>query len=127
MSIPVVQLRQLVDSKTGTRNPTTAPDKEFVYVDVAGVDNEAKLISGQRVLRGSGAPSRARKLIKTGDVLVSTVRPNLNAVAMVPDSLDGEVASTGFCVLRPNAKVLSEYLFYFVRSSVFIEDRKSVV
>ena len=127
MSIPVVQLRQLVDSKTGTRNPTTAPDKEFVYVDVAGVDNEAKLISGQRVLRGSGAPSRARKLIKTGDVLVSTVRPNLNAVAMVPDSLDGEVASTGFCVLRPNAKVLSEYLFYFVRSSVFIDSLVGLV
>ena len=50
---------------------------------------------------GSEAPSRARQRVRKDDVLVSTVRPNLNAVAKVPKSLDAATASTGFCVLRP--------------------------
>lgn len=120
MNVPFVQLREVVAGKTGTKNPTAAPDVEFTYVDVAGVDNEAKQISEPRVLLGADAPSRARKLIRAGDVIVSTIRPNLNAVAQVPDSLDSQVASTGFCVLRPTDKVLSAYLFYFVRSSRFV-------
>ena len=116
-----VQLREVVLGKTGTTNPLTTPNVEFTYVDVASVDNVSKGISSPKILVGADAPSRARKAIKSGDVLVSTIRPNLNAVALVPDSLDGQVASTGFCVLRPTDKVLSEYLYYFVRSPVFID------
>jgi len=70
---------------------------------------------------GSEAPSRARKEIREGDVLVSTVRPNLNAVAMVPPELDGQIASTGFCVLRPNLSTINgKYLFYFTTTQDFI-------
>lgn len=120
MNVPFVKLREVVVGKTGTKNPAMAPDVEFTYVDVAGVDNLAKRISEPRVLLGANAPSRARKLIRAGDVIVSTIRPNLNAVAQVPNSLDGQVASTGFCVLRPTDKVLPAYLFYFVCSSSFV-------
>lgn len=120
MNVPFVKLREVVVGKTGTKNPSVAPDVEFTYVDVAGVDNVAKRISEPRVLLGANAPSRARKLIRSGDVIVSTIRPNLNAVAQVPDSLDGQIASTGFCVLRPTDKVLPAYLFYFVCSSSFV-------
>ena len=127
MSFPTVPVREVVEAKTGTRNPTSACDEIFTYVDVAAVDNEAKAITGQRSLLGSEAPSRARKLIRQGDVLVSTVRPNLNAVALVPASLDGAVASTGFCVLRANSKALPEYLLYFVRSQVFVESLCTLV
>jgi type I restriction enzyme, S subunit len=49
---------------------------------------------------GQDAPSRARKVVQTEDVLVSTTRPNLNAVAMVPDKFNDQIASTGFDVLR---------------------------
>lgn len=83
-----VKLRDVVAGNTGSRNPTKAPDESFVYVDVAAVDNGVKTITGARPVLGSDAPSRARKLIRRGDVLVSTVRPNLNAVAMVPPDLD---------------------------------------
>ena len=69
------------------------------------------------------APSRARKLIRANDVLVSTVRPNLNAVAIVPDHLDGEIASTGFSVLRPNPDLIHpRFLFYRVTTDAFIGD-----
>lgn len=118
---PVIKIRDVVVGNTGSRNPTKAPNETFVYVDVAAVDNSAKAITGARSMLGADAPSRARKLIRQGDILVSTVRPNLNAVAMVPPELDGQVASTGFCVLRATEKVLPEYLYYFTRTDVFID------
>ncbi|MEJ5359223.1 MAG: restriction endonuclease subunit S [Desulfobacterales bacterium] len=70
---------------------------------------------------GSDAPSRARQIVQTSDVLVSTVRPNLNAVASVPEELDGAIASTGFCVLRARKKLLvPRYLFFFTRTEPFV-------
>ncbi len=107
--------------ETRQRDPQRQPDKEFVYVDIASVDNQTKRINGTQRLFGKDAPSRARKDIRSGDVLVSTVRPNLNAVAFVPPQLDGEIASTGFCVLRPNPEMIdARYLFYRTRSIQFI-------
>jgi type I restriction enzyme S subunit len=59
--------------------------------------------------------------VKFGDVLVSTVRPNLNAVALVPEELDNQIASTGFCVLRNNPKHLdNRYLFYRTLTAEFV-------
>lgn len=121
MKAPRVALREVVEAKTGTMNPSAWPDDPFTYVDVAAVDNKKKTITGARTLKGAEAPSRARKLMRTGDVLVSTVRPNLNAVALVPPELDGEVASTAFCVLRATPRVLPEYIYFFVRSRKFIQ------
>ncbi|TXT26987.1 MAG: type I restriction enzyme S subunit [Gallionellaceae bacterium] len=123
----LARLEEVVEKTTGTRNPTKTPNDSFIYVDVAAVDNTKKIIVGARDILGGAAPSRARKLIRTGDILVSTVRPNLNAVALVPADLDGQVASTGFCVLRPTAKVLPEYLFYFVISRKFVDGLSSLV
>lgn len=123
----VAKIRDVVVGNTGNRNPTNAPDQTFVYVDVAAVDNTAKAIVGARPVAGADAPSRARKLIHGGDILVSTVRPNLNAVAMVPSELHGQIASTGFCVLRATEEVLPEYLFYFLRTKTFVESLSSLV
>jgi len=123
----LVPLREVVERSTGTRNPAASPDEEFTYIDVAAVDNQRKIIVGARSIRGSDALSRARKLIKTGDVLVSTVRPNLNAVALVPPNFNGQVASTGFCVLRATPQMLPEYLFFFARSRVFVEGLTNLV
>ncbi|MDM0074314.1 restriction endonuclease subunit S [Variovorax sp. J2P1-59] len=120
MTAPWVALREVVEAKTGTMNPSAWPNDPFTYVDVAAVDNKKKTITGARTIAGAEAPSRARKLMRTGDVLVSTVRPNLNAVALVPESLDNEVASTAFCVLRATPRVLPEYLYFFVRSNRFV-------
>jgi type I restriction enzyme, S subunit len=106
---------------TEQRDPIENPVEEFSYVDIAGVDNKTKTIAATKRIVGADAPSRARKVIRKGDVIVSMVRPNLNAVALVPASLDNQICSTGFSVLRPSEKVLSGYLFAFVRSPFFIE------
>lgn len=105
-----------------TWNPAAAaPEFEFDYIDIASVDRDRKAVTSWSRIKAADAPSRARQLVRTGDILVSTVRPNLNAVAMVPPELDGAVASTGFCVLRTQADVIERrYLFHWVRSPQFV-------
>ena len=117
---PTKPLGELV-LPTEQRDPKEIPTKEFYYVDIASVDNETKAIVETKRIRGADAPSRARKVIRRGDVIVSTVRPNLNAVALVPDNLDNQICSTGFSVLRPSSNVTSGYLFAVVRSPFFID------
>ena len=108
--------------KTKQRNLREDSSKKFQYVDIAGVDNINKRVNSARLILGAEAPSRARKKIRGNDVLVSSVRPNLNAVAIVPDHLDGGIASTGFCVLRANRESLDPlYLFLYVTTAHFIE------
>jgi type I restriction enzyme S subunit len=115
--------------KVALWNPVRdAPEEEFAYIDLSALDNATKTVTGIQTVQGRNAPSRARQLVKSGDILVSTVRPNLNGVARVPEGLDGATASTGFCVLRPEPSKLDEsYLFHWVRSPEFIADmvRKS--
>ncbi len=115
--------------KVASWNPTRdAPEAEFAYIDLSALNNATKTVTGIQTVQGRNAPSRARQLVKSGDILVSTVRPNLNGVARVPEKLDGATASTGFCVLRPEPSKLDEsYLFHWVRSHEFVADmvRKS--
>lgn len=114
-------------SKVSTWDPIRAPTNVvFRYVDISSVDQEAKVVREVQQIRSHEAPSRARQLVRQNDVLVSTVRPNLNAVAILPDDLAGATASTGFCVLRAKPDVLfPPYLFYWVRSPTFIRDMTS--
>ncbi|MGE3109694.1 MAG: restriction endonuclease subunit S [Phycisphaerales bacterium] len=98
-------------------------DFEFEYIDIASIDREQKAIITTTRTRTPDAPSRARQIVQKGDVLVSTVRPGLNAVATVPESLDGAIASTGFTVLRCDERHLhGPYLFHWVRSTAFVDE-----
>jgi len=105
-----------------TWNPDRANgDATFTYIDLSAVDQSSKAISAPRQILARQAPSRARQVVANRDVLVSTVRPNLNAVAVVPRSLDQAIASTGFCVLRPQPERLdSRYLFHWVKTPGFV-------
>ena len=91
------------------------------YIDIGSVSKDEKRITGVNQILSMEAPSRARQLVKTGDVLISTVRPNLNSVAEVPSDLNGATASTGFSILRPvENKLNPKYLFHWVRSPEFV-------
>ena len=95
---------------------------EFTYIDIGGVDRGRREVIGKRVLRAEDAPSRARHLVQVGDVLVSTVRPNLNTVALVGDDHNGAIASTGFCVLRADPGLLDHrFLFHWVSTQAVVE------
>lgn len=107
--------------RTRMRDPRRNPDNPFLYVDISAIDRNLKVITSAPEILGADAPSRARKEIREGDILVSTVRPNLNAVAVVPQHLDGQIASTGFCILRPNkSAIVGKYLFYFTTTPNFV-------
>ena len=122
-SVPVGELVESVK----TWNPSrSSHDEVFDYIDLSAVDQAAKEIVGAREVTCGEAPSRARQLVSVGDVLVSTVRPNLNGIAKVGAEFDGATASTGFCVLRPQKNVLSSsYLFHWVKSPQFVADMVS--
>ena len=118
---PAVAIGELVEP-VKTWNPSRAPsDDIFNYIDLSAVDQDTKRIIGARQVSCCEAPSRTRQLVIYGDVLVSTVRPNLNSVARVPVELDGATVSTGFCVLRPRAlKLDGSYLFHWTKTALFV-------
>jgi type I restriction enzyme S subunit len=106
--------------KANQRDPRKKPDEVFQYVDVSAVSNTAFKITGAAPTLGSEAPSRARKAIRTDDVLFATVRPTLKRIALVPPELDGAIASTGYCVLRcDKAKAVPGFLYSFLITDHF--------
>ena len=107
----LIRLREVV-ADTEITDPTKQPDKPFQYVDVSGVSNESFCILEARQMEGNSAPSRARKLIRAADVIFATVRPALRRIALVPPYLDGQICSTGFCVLRPRPEKLDSCFLY---------------
>jgi type I restriction enzyme S subunit len=110
------------------RIPQNGPNghSQFTYIDIGSIDNSAKRIVDPKSVVKEKAPSRAKQNVKTGDVLVSMTRPNLNAVALIPPELDGSVASTGFHVLRAK-DTQPEWIYYAVQSSDFVNAMCKVV
>jgi type I restriction enzyme S subunit len=100
--------------------PGDAPEEPFIYIDIASIDNSSLRIAQPKTYLGKEAPSRARQRIAAGDTLLSTVRTYLRNIALVPPEYDGQVASTGFCVLRPSGAVHPGFLFYAAQTDDFI-------
>ena len=104
-----------------TDDPAKTPDQTFRYVDIGSIDNSTLQIVEPKEIVGRDAPSRARRRIRAGDVLFSTVRPYLKNIAQVPQELDGEFTSTGICVLRASDGIEPGYIFRRVISQDFID------
>jgi hypothetical protein len=95
-------VRQVADLATDRADPRRSDRETFEYVEIADVD-EVTCAVRARPVPCPEAPSRARKLVRAGDVLVSTVRPERRIVGVVGAEQDGAVCTTGFAVLRPRA------------------------
>lgn len=102
-------------------------DDELIdYIDISSIDNEKKKLIGFQTMPFGESPSRARKVVKKGSILVSTVRPNLNAIAVLEnDTPNISVASTGFCILDCKDDVDNRFVFNFCKSRKFIDDMVS--
>lgn len=101
-------------------SPRETPDQSFQYVELSDINKSVGVIEEAKRILGKEAPSRARMVIRAGDVIASSVQGSLDKVALVPDSLDGSVGSTGFFVFRPRT-VESGYLFALIKSIVVRE------
>ena len=98
---PLVRVGDACEINPETINsPIAYPNQTVFYVDISSVENETGRLLGYREISSSEAPSRARRGIRNGDVLLSTVRPNLKAFTLLKEVRDRAVASTGFAVLR---------------------------
>ena len=98
----------------------TPPDQEITYVDISGVEAGRGII-GSDTMTFSAAPSRARRRVRHGDVIVSTVRTYLRAIAPIADPEDNLVVSTGFAVIRPLERLSTGYAGYLLSAGYFIE------
>jgi type I restriction enzyme S subunit len=107
-------------SETTHTDPLKAPQRKIKYIDVSSISNTRYIIETWAYLLGKDAPSRARKVVEEGDVVVATVRPTLRRIARITPDFNNEICSTAFCVLRPKRGVLDEkYLFYAIQRDEF--------
>ena len=98
------------------RDPGDEPEVLFRYVDISSIDVAVGRIVNSQELHGSEAPSRARKIIRSEYIIVSTCRPTRGAIAVVPEHLDDEICSTAFSVLDVREdKILPNYLHWALR------------
>jgi len=104
-----------------TQDPTTTPETPFNYIDIASIDIELGEIREVSEILGMDAPSRARQVVHTGDIIISTVPPTRGATALISESMDGFICSTGFSIVHPNEKVTSEYLHTALRLHTTLE------
>ncbi|WP_230941790.1 restriction endonuclease subunit S, partial [Burkholderia cepacia] len=97
----------------------TDPDFEINYVDISSVT----LVNGIEKIETMSfekAPSRARRKVKDGDIIVSTVRTYLRAIAPIDDSSKNMIVSTGFVVIRPKENFHSRFAGYLLQSNGFV-------
>ena len=97
----------------------TNPEKEIEYVEIGSVTLENGVEKAE-VMRFKDAPSRARRIARKGDIIISTVRTYLKAIALIEK--ESYTVSTGFCVIRPQKCMDSGYLKYFCSSELFTSE-----
>ncbi len=116
----LLRLKDLARSNVETLPETTRTDQEIAYVDISSVTSDGAIRTKELTTFG-GAPSRARRIVRAGDVLISTVRTYLRAIAHVKDAEENLIASTGFSVLRSRNGIEPRFLYYLLRSHEFVE------
>jgi len=98
---------------------STDPTFRLDYVDIGSVDEFAGIINRES-LKFASAPSRARRIVRDGDIIISTVRTYLRAIAAIRNAAPNLVVSTGFAVVRPKS-LNSHFAAYAVRAPYFVE------
>lgn len=94
--------------------------KSYNYIDLTSVDRDTSSITNTMLVNNKNAPSRAKQIVKKGDILFATTRPTLKRVAIIDEHHDNDICSTGFCVIRPiNNSVLPKFVFYVLKNEDF--------
>ena len=106
-------------------NPDSLPEDadpamEIEYVDIGGVNSQGQIVSREKLSFGT-APSRARRLVAAGDVILSTVRTYLRAIAPIRERDSHIVVSTGFAVVRPQDGLVPAFAAHALRAPYFVE------
>ena len=121
-----VSISELVDDRIETAKKKFDQHDTIKYIDISSIDNKNYKMTGFQEYMLNQAPSRAQQHIRKGDIVVSTVRPNLKNIAITELDDENLVASSGFCVLRA-LKCLPEYLFAIICSDRFTNKMTNIV
>ena len=114
----VVKLGDLV--KVNAINAKLKGEEEIYYIDISSVSSGQ--INNKSFYIYNDAPGRAKRIVKNGDIIFSTVRPENRAFAMILNAENNLIVSTGFAVLTPNKNISSGYIYFTVSSNVFIDE-----
>jgi type I restriction enzyme S subunit len=105
------QLGVLSDIDSESLSNKTPEDFSFLYISLSDVDS-GKLINSITPIAFADAPSRARRVVKSGDILFATVRPNLKGHYFARKVHGNVIASTGFAVVRAKQEVVDPRFLY---------------
>jgi type I restriction-modification system DNA methylase subunit/restriction endonuclease S subunit len=108
-------------SRINPENMKSGQYTKINYIDIASVKG-GQILELQKL--SNDFPSRAKRIVKKGDILYSSVRPNLKGYVYISDDIQNGIASTGFAVIRvkePNT-ILSKYLYYIMTSDYISDD-----
>ena len=114
------RIKDEVEVNKLTLTESTSPMYKFRYIDISNVSSEG-VISFIEEVYFYEAPSRARRIVQKGDIIVSTVRTYLKSIGMIDFDAKDVVVSTGFAVLSP-IKSYSKYFYYLLRSNHLIDE-----
>ena len=115
----VKRVKYLADVNRATLTERTDPEFEFYYIDIGNV-TLGKISENISRIKFENAPSRARRILRKGDTIISTVRTYLKAIALFSFEDDEFIASTGFTVVSPQA--INEYYFAYLMMSEKVVD-----
>jgi type I restriction enzyme S subunit len=102
-----------------TLSESTDSEFELAYIDIGNVDSQGR-VHDIVSYRFEDAPSRARRIVRDGDVIISTVRTYLQAIAPVENPQDNLIVSTGFAVVRPSQVLDHRFCKYALRANRFL-------
>lgn len=88
-------------------------DRELYYIDLSSVNTGNKKIEATELITKTNAPSRAKQIVKSKDIIFGTTRPMQERLALIPDWLDNQICSTGYCVLRGDKEIVKEKWIYY--------------
>ena len=116
----VMRLKNICFINLNSLPENTNKNFHFEYVDIGSVTLENGINNSEK-FTFKEAPERARRLARTGDTIISTVRTYLKAIDFINNIKASYVYSTGFAVLQPKEIIFPEFLAYFIRSDAFTE------
>lgn len=112
-------IKYLASCNDDVLSESTNPDYEFEYIDIGSVSSSEGVLRTE-TLKFSSSPSRARRIVRNGDIIISTVRTYLEAIAPIDSKYEGSIVSTGFAVIRPKW-LCTEFAKYALRARYFID------
>jgi type I restriction enzyme, S subunit len=121
---PARRLKYAATINDEALSESTDPDFELAYIDIGNVDSHGRVHDIVNY-RFDDAPSRARRIVRDGDVIISTVRTYLQAIAPVEDPPDNLIVSTGFAVVRSSNLLDQRFCKYVIRANSFLWEVES--